>query len=582
MSIVDRRMSLIAIMVLMISFVVLCGFFYCTQYCLNAKMELKRFKRNIGDDNYILSDESGKQYRYSDSQIELDRAHCFESSGCSDPNRRCFHVSRSVRLKDGTVLRANTSIDEGYCLQLEGSNIECDRRFGESITTITSSGRLRTECRCFWPTLFDRKDVTSDCSSLVYACGGTGKLIHISTGRRLVDIPSDELIDIHDFRCDSESGGVGDCAIPGRDLHTGLPTYVPTPVDSRTGGLCLYENISASPVISGRHTTATSIAVKGAFVSDTFADSFKTDSEAYVPNPCAFDTFRPDVLLGNECRLTLTPSGIGYCEPLSETVSTVQFDDDYLPKNGGRYSNACYKFTESKENVDAYIGEYFVRPGVTLRIPGDQDGTPVPPLPVMSVEIDARKLFPEILNKVNAVETANAGKKLLITQAAFPEDVEKIPVPFDKTTMSRFQKEHNDFVHYLPAKYAMFHYWVPVQTVKIPDCDEINTDRELAGITAESMIEANEYEIERQRHVVACRSPHYDKRLSIVPNIDVNPMGNAYNANPTSAVLRFDKADYLVRPYWYRSFFNNRREVKTYVSNLPSRPHPELVEAKKR
>lgn len=501
---------------------------------------------------------------------------CLLATGCKDPQRTCFHVIRPVRLDEGGVLEANKSAEEGYCLQFEkpatGDMIQCDRRFGELVTTVSGSGRLRAECRCFWPTLFDRKDASSDCGSLVHACGGTGRLTHVHTSRDIADVPPDEMIDISEFKCQESFGN--DCVRPGKDPHTGLPEYVPTPVYSRTGGLCLYEDSATGgegPAVTGRHTTAPTLAVKGDFVSTAFASSFSNAERAYVPNPCMIDAVRGGPLRKTDCRLMLTPSNIGYCEPLSETVSTVVFDDDYLPNNGGRYSNACYEFADSETDVGAYVAEYFVRP----RVDDGSVAVRPPPLPVMSVEIESDKLIPEVLDALNA-RTTTAGdraKKILITQAALPEDVEYVPVPFDKRTMSRFQVERNDFVFYLPTRRALLNYWAPVQPVKIPDCDRINGDRDVTGFTPKT-IAAGEYEIQRQRHVVACREPDYDRRLSVVPNIDVNPLGTAYDANPTSAILRFDKSDLTVRPYWYRSYFNNSGEVRAYVSTLPSRPHP--------
>lgn len=559
---------------------VLCGKQKCINISNTPAILIHRYKRSP---EMVDGTQNSPNDLIGSKTVDGEKTECYLATGCKDPSRRCFHVPRVIRLNDGSVLEANAAPDKGYCFQYENLKIQCDRRFGEPVTGVTGSGRLQTECRCFWPSLFDRKDIGSDCSSLVRACGGSGKLIHVPTGKKLDDIPPDESIDIHEFECEIYGGS--NCMTPGRDFHTGLPSYVPTPVSSRTGGLCLYEDYATDgdkadtiepAAVTGNRTTSSVIAVKGDFVSRFFANSFEnaTDSgdSAYVPNPCAFDAFR-GVAMKNECRLTLSPSGIGYCEPLSETVSTVVFDDDYLPNNGGRYSNACYKFTDSERNIDAYIGEYFVRPRVTLQLSDDSKTRRLPPpLPVMSVEIEIGKLIPEVLDMLHVGVTTSTGKRLLITQAAIPEDAESIPVPFDKTTMSKFQKERNDFVFYLPTKYALFNYWAPVQPVKISKCDEINEERDIAGFTPNT-IEASEYEIERQRHVVACREPYYDKRLSVVPNLDVNPLGTAYNANPTSAILRFDKSDFLVKPYWYRSYFNNRQEVKAYVSNLPSRPY---------
>lgn len=529
-------------------------------------------KRAVDSDRATLADlaEDGTSYV---SGVEHERIYCNIASGCKDLNRTCVHVSQPIRLDDGSRLETNASSDEGYCLSHEApvQPIRCDPRTGEPVTNVTSSGRLRTTCRCFWPSLFDRKDSLSDCS-VVRACGGTGKLVHSATRSPLEEVSPDKSIDIHEFECNV--CGNAECTVPGKDPHTGLPSCVPIPVRDRTGGLCLYESLSKSggtgavkPADTGKHAVSPLLAVKGAFVSTDFANSFTNPDEAYVPNPCAFDAFR-GVSMKNECRLTLTPSGTGYCEPLSETVSTVIFDDDYLPNNGGRYSNACYKFTDSDRHVEAYVAEYFVRPRNTALSSLE---SPPPPLPVLSVEIDADRLIPEVLDMLNARATTGTRKKMLVTQSAIPEDAESIPVPFDKTTMSRFVKEHNDFVFYLPAKFALFRYWAPVQAVKIHDCDDINGDRVIVGFTINA-IEYGEYDILRQRRVVACREPYYDKRLAIVPNIDVNPLGPAYNADPTSAVLRFDKSDFIVRPYWYRSYFNNAQEVKAFVANLPSRP----------
>jgi hypothetical protein len=547
---------------------------------------------NISECNRIKK-RSVNNYSHGDETVSYDRVEkiipCDMVSGCKDLNRVCLHISEPLQLENGIVLERNASAKDGYCFMYEKSTEEmhCDPRFGERLTAVTRSGQLRTSCNCFWPSLVDRKDTVSDCS-LTRACGGTGKLVHKITNTPIEHMPPDTPIDIYEFEC--ETCGSDDCAKPGRDPDTGLPSCEPIPVVQRSGGLCLYEHllvtnddVAVDGIVAGqvskkrKSTSAPTLAVKSDFVDTAFANSFVSTSNSdnvYVPNPCAFDAFRGVPMKAGECRLTLTPGGVGYCEPLSETVSTVIFDDDYLSKNGGRYSNACYKFTDSDANINAYVAEYFVRPRNALHPsnpPDTRPPPPPPPLPVFSVEIEAGKLFPEVLDMLNARSTVDHQKKILITQSAIPNDVESIPVPFDKTTMSRFTKEHNDFVFYLPAKIAFYNYWAPVQSVDILNCDDINSERKIYGFTLNSL-EASEYVVERQRKVVACREPYYDRRLAIVPNIDVNPLGTAYNANPTSAILRFNKSDLTVRPYWYESYFNNRHEVKAYVSRLPSRP----------
>lgn len=514
-----------------------------------------------------------------------DRCKCDLKIGCNDPNHTCMHVTAPVRLYDGSVIQPNSSDNEGYCFLYDTPTASsCDPKYGVPITTVLPSGRLQTACRCFWPTLFDQQDFYSDCS-VVRACNGNGKLVHSETRSPLENMTpmTTSPVNIHDFEC--TACGASNCAKPGKDPDTGLPSCLPTPVNDRTDGLCLYEPLlllsdERQPATTGTQTTASVLGINGTFISVEFAKSFSNSSldKAYVPNPCAFDAFSGSPLGHDECRLTLSPSGIGYCESLKETVSTVIFHDDYLPNNGGRYSNACYKFAADNGLVDAYIAEYFVRPN-TERVVETMAGALPPPLPVISVEIEAGKLDPRISEMLHLHSAVDPKRKILITQSAIPPDVETVPVPFDKTTMSRFTKEFNDFVHFIPTKSALLKYWVPVQKLKIPNCDNINEERETSGFPIHT-IEANEYELKRQQHVVACREPDYDRRLAIVPNIDVNPLGAAYNANPTSAILRFDKSDFTVKPYWYRSYVRNKQEVNAYLSKLPSRP-PQRVAQKK-
>lgn len=480
--------------------------------------------------------------------------------------------------------------------------VSCDARYGTLIESADGSGRHH--CQCYWPSLVG--DENTDCS-LARACNnGLGKLVHRVTRVPLDKLPPDSVVDIHEFECDRcevAAGGSG-CTEPGADPLTGLPSCVPTRLADRSGGLCSYEVLypptGEGATVSGKHTSAPVLAIDGEFVDKRFATSFKNANRhnVYVPNPCSFDAFRVGVSIENECRLTLTPSGTGYCEPLTETVATVVFDDDYLANNGGRYSNACFKFTTDKKHIGAYVVEYFVRHappaavmaaltsgnGVTAAAAATEAGRSAvpprtPPLPVVSLEIDVDKIDPELIEPLGLRSTLGVGgggnrNKVLISHGEIPGDAESLPTPFDKRSMSRFQYEHNDFVSYLPTRCAaIFKCLAPVQKVKIPYCDSVNEERDISGFSLKT-VESDEYDILRQQSVVACREPAYDRRLAVVPNIDVNPLGAAYNANPTSAVLRFDKSDWTVRPYWYRSFFNNKQEVKRYVSNLPSRPAP--------
>lgn len=538
---------------------------------------------------------------------------CDVRTGCFAKDRTCVHLDADFVLRGGGVLTANDSPNNGYCLSAgDRFRPQCDPRVSATALTVTGDGTARMICRCFWPTLFGQHDVFSDCD-LANACGGRpNSLVHARTRVPLTSAPPDLPVLIHEYEC----AECGENRMSGTDPDTGLPSCEPLPFGRRTGSMDgafddLHRRAGIAPIVESDpnavRTVATLLPTDSVLVSDDMEKSLvgatvpDSRSRPHLPNPCAFDYFDGSYL-GDECELTASASGIAYCNPLSETVSTLMTASDYLTENNGRYANACYRFTTSPANVHAYLFEYFVREPSPQTLKSfkqqveaardeaahDEHYRPTvvyqpPPLPAVTLQVRARNLSRTVQNNFGLTDSRGTLRDgvqpddtVSVTQAPVPDDVLDLPVPLDRRTMQEYMLEYHDYADVLPAKCLFINCGAPVQTIYIPQCSEV-------GSGPRGPEDANVLNLLNQEHtyeellfktVVACRNPVYDPRLSIVPQLDVAAIdGYPYNA----ATLRFDKATKVVHPFWSEPYnpanqAAEERRISAYLDRLPSRP----------
>lgn len=537
---------------------------------------------------------------------------CNMQTGCLQNGIRvvsasCVHQTTDYVLRNGTVLKANSREDEGYCFfPKDGPSELCNTMTSTPLMTVTEQGLLRMMCRCYWPTLFDQKDIFSDCN-IGRACNNRPfSLIHKKSKIPLLKTPYGSKINIHDYEC----GSCGDSQTPGTNPDTGLPACLPKPMNSRSydmdglydvlvqqSGIALEFSLASA---NDRTTNAVLLPVNSVLVDKDMRKGFvnEVQDKARIPNPCAFDHFNGSFLDG-ECVLTSSRSGIAYCSPRSESVSTVLTPDDYLTKNNGRYSNACYRFTTSDANVHGYIFEYFVRglsdesktefiemiekekmaaaaegrKGKDLRYP--------PPFPNVSLETKVNLLTRSIRNSFGLADfygkltaRTNGDDDILITQAPVPDDAIEVPVPLDMITMSEYRLERNDYGTMLPALclFDTIYCAAPIQTILIPQCKDVGNGTRNPSDANILYLSQSTFSHDELlfNSVVACKNPEYDERLNIVPQIDVARTDGFNNA----AILRFDKKTKTVHPHWPASYYYEQRgpKITSYLNKLVSRP----------
>jgi len=436
----------------------------------------------------------------------------------------------------------------------------CNEVTSSPIVTKHLTGHLRTACRCHWPTLFGQKTLFEDCS-IQHACdGGIGVLVHKITRKPLTEaVPP---IDIHDYEC-SECAR---CNLPGPDPHTGLPSCLPRMFNDRDGDMCLYgvsgsesEGEDDEMACPGQDLRSTKpmLSLNSPFIDKMYRPMFtdRVRDTARVPNPCAFDTFS-GVRLNGECELRMTRSSkIAYCAPMKDNAMTAVAEDTYLSNNQGKYPNACFRFTSNETHVNGYVIEYFLR----------ERRTPQLPSPVVSMRVAKGNVLISVLKGLGLLREPD-DKMLLFTQPEPPADVSEFPHPFNKQRLAAFKYELNNWIEWLPAvcltpalaipaavtidlHHIPYNCSAPVQRLAIPDCSRIGeNDRQPFDRDRLSPLGAGDQTKDYAKSTVACLNPQYDSRFPIVPNYNVS-VGST-NAEPTSAILFFDKTNNTVYPHW--------------------------------
>lgn len=519
----------------------------------------------------------------------------------------CIHLTETYALFNGHILEANTDKNDGYCFYTKDElQKTCDSRVSVPILTVTETNSLRMRCQCHWPSLFDQSTIFDNCN-IRRACNyNADKLLHVTSGRSIMAEPLDTIIDIHKYKC-SDCGPMHES---GKNPDTGLPDCIPKRMGALSDMNGIYEALKdelgpeVQPfLIADSEATTTSspfLPLTSRLIDNTMRTGFDNSvrSTAYIPNPCAFDHI-DGTYVGSECVLRSSRSGIAYCSPLSENISTLVTNGDYLSKNNGVYANACYRFTTSDANVIGYQAEFFVRQlsiesrKTIARLVAEEAATAkresrVPagikfdsfPLPVISVQVPVSKITPHVRRVFGMVNERDVAIKpydndtiILVTQAPVPDDSYVVPVPLDHATMLEYRLEYNDYGDILPARcFPAIPCGAPLQSIRIPTCNEVGTttrDPNDASVAYTLFHEGFDYNSLMFNSIVSCKEPNYDSRLHIVPQIDVAEI----NGSSNPAILRFDKKTKIVHPHWPDGFSPNMEGiVQSYINLLPSRP----------
>lgn len=484
------------------------------------------------------------------------------------------------------------------------------------IKMITPDGKREVYCRCNWPTLYRQTDIYSPCNLRIER---KSRLVHKVSGKALEETDVSEFNNIHDY----QYLDCGPCSTRGNDTVTGLPSCVPLPVGARSGNLCLYGNTNYDntegtndyarhqlKTMVGEYSTSDVLPLESKFIDRKFRLSFDNVNRDKVVllNPCAIDSLDGATSMKNLCVLRLSKSGIAYCDPIAYNVSTMIYEDDYLAGNNGRYANACYKFTESNDNVVDFITEYYNRkrpdsrrkkrrtgiiyPKVQIGGKSYEDYTPsapnrdniyptvhnaepsqtsgngnagrspqmaTPPVkgrqnqtneqipPVVNLRVKYSDILLNVRVKLKIPNVTSPNELIIFTQAPVPSDVESISFPMDRWSLLNFIYEYNDFTKVLVGKTIFnLHCNAPVQRVYIPQCNDITSNIDLTDCEILSSIIQPDSERASYESIVSCRNSIHDPRVAIVPNLDMGP----YNSLNSTAILRFDLKTFMVHHYW--------------------------------
>lgn len=503
----------------------------------------------------------------------------FDSGSCAyciEPHAKCVHYDTDVQVEveKGTFEKweANTSPDLGYCTSLlteksskkqaKYSLVEdevilkpCNRNTGNRILVKSDPTALgyTFACICKEPTLITQTiPLVSDCDQPV-GCQG-GKLTRPDNWRDptiYVDI-------VNDLECTDCPLGT----VAGRNPATNHPICEPLP---------FVKDASADEMYPDGFKF---LNVTGEAIEPNFSNQYENNGQGRkIPDPCSFDIITGMPFTNNECTLDSTPDRkIFFCRTNTDTVATIQYDDDYLKGNGGKWANGCYKFTENSENVKAYITEWYNRPRFFDKLNMT--------FPIIGYTLNKWLLLSDVTKilDVDKIKNENNRQDIVIYNAPIPDSATQLPFPLNYETFARMEQDTNEKTRQgLPGLcIGPFMLLVPLlpcilpnERVRIRACSDIGHYQ--FGVWPRQIYTFASYtfNIEKLEEMystsfVSCRWPHDDLRYNVVPNMDIykNTEGTS-----NTACLKIDKNG-IVEPVWLG---DENENVAIYKTRLPSR-----------
>lgn len=233
----------------------------------------------------------------------------FECLDCNELFSTCVHFDEDVALYDNddvaTIIPKNKSKEKGYCLKMNDKHSRTctSKNGGNWILAKDSDNLISYVCKCSTPTLFDNNGKYSDCTTFNACLNGS----IVEGWESLSDIT---------------------CKCNANYMPIKLGIY-PTCIKESEFKTATHEQID---------------------LDDTFiTDAYKG---LKLINPCLIDAATNQVVLG-AASVQIT-NGIAHCKILQpEKYVLLQFNDDYLVGNGGKYANGMmsYNLTETIEGT---------------------------------------------------------------------------------------------------------------------------------------------------------------------------------------------------------------------------------------
>jgi hypothetical protein len=493
---------------------------------------------------------------------------------CIEPNAKCIHYDTDVQieLENGKfeTWEANTSPNLGYCTSLlmkksskkqqspGDSPVDdevvlkpCNRNTGNRIlvkSDPTAMGYTFT-CICKEPTLITQTlPLISDCDKPVGCQGGKLTGANWQDAKTYVDI-------VNDLECSECPPGT----VAGRNPVTNHP-------------VC--EMISFVNDVSADDAYPTGfkfLNVTDEAIEPQFAEQFLNNgANRRVPDPCSFDIITGTPFMHNECVLDSTlDKKIFFCRTNTDTVATMQYEDDYLKGNGGTWANGCYKFTQNSDNVKAYITEWYNRP----RVFNDLNMT----FPIVGYYLNKWLVLPEVLKMLNfdRIPTENR-ENVVIYNAPIPDNIAQLPYPLNYSNLARLEEDTIKRIGLpglcigpLSLIIPLLPCILPTERVEIRACSHIGYNQfgawpRLRYTFAKYTFDIAKLEEMYSTSFISCLWPQDDKRFNVIPNMDV--YHNTEGASNTSC-LKLNKNG-IIEPIWLG---NERENVDIYKTRLPSR-----------
>ncbi len=240
----------------------------------------------------------------------------FECFNCKNIYSKCVRFENDEILhndfgvKIGTIPKNNPG--KGYCMKINNPDINClPKTGGKLILVKNEDGNYSFICYCTTPSLFDSLTKYSNCS--VFRGCENGKIVE---------------------GWDSMENITCECN-PGYTFH----------------------KIGIFPTCK---FTKNEVVEVDYVAKDEFL--LKEYRGLSLPNPCLFDAYTGEHVPTHLVELTMT-NGIAHCRVIDQgehEYTLIQFNDDYLLGNGGKYANGVVKFALLSNNLPTvyeYIDE---------------------------------------------------------------------------------------------------------------------------------------------------------------------------------------------------------------------------------
>lgn len=246
----------------------------------------------------------------SDNLVECNVSKAdFDCFSCKAALSSCQHFSDDEELygADGKVVGVipkNRNEETGYCLRMAGKGKrECTtKNGGKWLLSKNDEGKYAYICYCSTPKIFSNSSLYGNCTNSSICLHGK-----IREGWNSLE----------KIECDCDSGYIS--------MGTGI------------NAKCLKKNSFQKQYLGEEH-------LKLEYIDK----EFRGRNLALV-NPCIIDALTGELTFGGKVVLT---DGIAYCEAVKPGVITLQFDDDYLIGNGGKFANGIVSITDDPGQIE--------------------------------------------------------------------------------------------------------------------------------------------------------------------------------------------------------------------------------------